>query len=719
MRATDEALIAGTLEGDTGAFAQLVQRYHDAAYGIGLHVLGDSSEAAEVAQEAFIRAWRNLDQLKEPARFPNWLCRIAMNVARTRLAARAAVSRTASLEEVGQMPAPDRSAAENAEEAELVHIVRRLVETLPDDQRLAFTLFYVNGYSYNDLSRMLQLAEGTVKTHLNRARARLKRGFVEMARNAMQQDKPDAEFWRTATGSIGGRVTSAATGEPIEGAAIRLYEVQTWTFARTKSGQGGAWEASELLPGEYSIDASHPDYVDQTFRGRVWGSVRTSCVVRPGQTVRDIDFQLKRGCRVSGKVLAPDGSPLAGAAVGVLSKLARPEAEVRYMGVARGDSDGDGCFSIQSLDQGRYLVAAKGGQKRGMVAEGPKTYYPGTLSMHDAEWIDVAPDRPREGVTIRLAATGAAGLRVRARDEASGHRVGGAEVVLFRRDSLDDLFGGLTDENGVFETALLTRGPWQVTAGGCEKGYPRWSKWVDIEPGQDLVEVEFSLLRGAWFEGRVRTEDGSALPDLGQLSCTFVPEQRGESRGTSVCFSWTEKDERGRRGQEYHLDLSEGPQSEWTRADESGRLSPRCVAPGPVGIMSDFADKAWRVVRVSVGGKPLALHERIQCEPAARVDNVEIVIGTNLGVVAGRVICATDGRPAEGVWVRIERRDEKWFYTLPAEADRSGTFHSVPAGPYTIGIARTEGGPADESSRRQITVEPGQVVHLDLVLPED
>ena len=63
MKRTDEELVQQTLDGDTGAFAELVERYRDAAYGVGLHVLGDAHAAAEVAQDAFLRAWRALGQL--------------------------------------------------------------------------------------------------------------------------------------------------------------------------------------------------------------------------------------------------------------------------------------------------------------------------------------------------------------------------------------------------------------------------------------------------------------------------------------------------------------------------------------------------------------------------------------------------------------------------------------------------------------------------------
>jgi hypothetical protein len=109
----------------------------------------------------------------------------------------------------------------------------------------------------------------------------------------------------------------------------------------------------------------------------------------------------------------------------------------------------------------------------------------------------------------------------------------------------------------------------------------------------------------------------------------------------------------------------------------------------------------------------------LECRPGQAVRSLQVVLGTNLGVVAGRVVSA-DGGPAGGAWVRLERPDDETFFCVPAQTDRSGSFlfHSMAAGPYTLGVARSGRKPIAEGSRREVTVEPGQAVHLDLVLPE-
>ena len=122
MRVGDEELVRRTLEGDTLAFAALVERYRGAAYGVGLHVLGDPHEAAAVAQDTFLQAWRALSQLRDPAKFPAWLCRIAGNLARRRLSARAAAAGAVSLEEVDEMPAQCISPHDRVQASELAAI---------------------------------------------------------------------------------------------------------------------------------------------------------------------------------------------------------------------------------------------------------------------------------------------------------------------------------------------------------------------------------------------------------------------------------------------------------------------------------------------------------------------------------------------------------------------------------------------------------------------
>lgn len=282
-----------TRAGDVQAFAMLVDRYRDAAYGIALHVVGKAGEATEVAQDAFFRAYRCLHQLREPKRFSTWLCRLVMNLARNRADYKRVTPASAPLNDVDEVPDPGSYGSEPAEASEFASPVWQLVQKLSNEERVTFALFYVHGYTERDISEILGVPFGTVKRRLSRGGSRLGREIVQLAKKVISRNKPGAAFWRSATGVATGRVTSAASGVPIEGAEIKLYEPQTAIFIIAKSGPEGIWKAAWLVPGAYSTQARHPDFISQTYGGEFRGELRTSAVVRPGQTVRGIDLQLE------------------------------------------------------------------------------------------------------------------------------------------------------------------------------------------------------------------------------------------------------------------------------------------------------------------------------------------------------------------------------------------------------------------------------------------
>ena len=317
-------------------------------------------------------------------------------------------------------------------------------------------------------------------------------------------------------------------------------------------------------------------------------------------------------------------------------------------------------------------------------------------------------------VLFRLPEAGTAQLRVRVSDAESGHPIGGARVLVIRRDVITDWFTGQTDEEGWFSSEFLTRGPWQITAGAPDQGYARWSNWIDVGAGDGQIETRIALVRGAVFEGRVATEVAQELPSLARLTCTFWPALPHEVDGHPVWCSWD------RDGACYCWTIQEGPQPEMASLDGAGRLLSPPIWPGEVKISAEVADRDWRLTGIHVGQRHLASGEAVECAPGERVDSLKIVLGTNLGIVAGRVLSLADKAPLAGAWVHLHREDEEPIRIRGAETDRTGSFvvHSVPAGPYTVAAGPSFVAGAHESPEREIIVEPGQVVHLDLMLAD-
>jgi RNA polymerase sigma-70 factor (ECF subfamily) len=161
--------------GDTEAFRKLVERHGDRAYGLALRMLGSAAEAEEAAQDAFLRAWRALPGFRGESTFSTWLHRIVVR----RALDRQAVLKTRRAREAPLDEAVERDlAAPGALDPGLQRTLDRLLLDLSDVQRAAVMLYYYEDRSVDEVARMLGLPEGTVKTHLHRARGILRAGWL-------------------------------------------------------------------------------------------------------------------------------------------------------------------------------------------------------------------------------------------------------------------------------------------------------------------------------------------------------------------------------------------------------------------------------------------------------------------------------------------------------------------------------------------------------------
>src|SRR5262245_50870654 len=154
---TDE-LVERARRGDADAFAVLVERHHAAVHRAVRARLGDELDAQEVVQETFVRAWRELPGLREPARFAAWLGRIAQRQAPGPDARSRRPPAPLPIDGF-EVPEPDAHAATAA----TVAAVRAAVGRLPRLDREATALFYLEGYSVAEVAARLRVPPGTVK----------------------------------------------------------------------------------------------------------------------------------------------------------------------------------------------------------------------------------------------------------------------------------------------------------------------------------------------------------------------------------------------------------------------------------------------------------------------------------------------------------------------------------------------------------------------------
>ena len=177
MGRSDEELVEACQAGEASAFDVLVARWEDKIRGAAYRFLGSEEEARDVAQEAFLKAYRALGGFKREARFSSWLYQIATNLCRDRLRrrrTRAAVS-LEELEETGPVIVETRPGAhELLQQRDLARAVRRAVHALSEEQREVVILKEYQGLTFLEIAQSLDLPVSTVKTRLYRGLGQLR-----------------------------------------------------------------------------------------------------------------------------------------------------------------------------------------------------------------------------------------------------------------------------------------------------------------------------------------------------------------------------------------------------------------------------------------------------------------------------------------------------------------------------------------------------------------
>ena len=183
-----DLLVRSAAEGDPDAFGKIVQRFQDMAVGYAFSVLGDFHLAEDAAQEAFIQAYRDLPTLREPASFPSWFRKIIFKQCDrfTRDKRDVAVP----IDSVGEIPSREIGPDRQAEERDLKDKILQAIQDLSEHERTTTSLFYIDGYSYNEIGDFLEVPVTTVKKRLHDARNRLKKRMVEMVRDNLSGNRP-------------------------------------------------------------------------------------------------------------------------------------------------------------------------------------------------------------------------------------------------------------------------------------------------------------------------------------------------------------------------------------------------------------------------------------------------------------------------------------------------------------------------------------------------
>jgi RNA polymerase sigma-70 factor (ECF subfamily) len=191
------AMIASILAGETQLYHELIRPYERSVYMMALSFMKNESDAEDVAQEAFLKAYRSLATFRAEAKFSTWLISITLNEARGRLRKNLSVrveSLDALMDDAGKIsPALLRDwheiPSEAVERGEIRHLLQQAVSSLPEIYRGVFVLRDVQELSVNETAEALQISVPAVKVRLHRARMMLQKQLVPVLRAATPKAK--------------------------------------------------------------------------------------------------------------------------------------------------------------------------------------------------------------------------------------------------------------------------------------------------------------------------------------------------------------------------------------------------------------------------------------------------------------------------------------------------------------------------------------------------
>ena len=198
----DELLLKRAQRGDPEAFEQLMTPLESLIWRVCWHYTGRRGAAEDCAQDAMVRVWRGLNSYRGDCGFESWVYRIAANScldALRRQKREKSVSLEPMKEEGFDPPDPGPGTEAQIMAREDRERLRAAIAGLPEEQRDALVLTQLEGLSYERAAALLQVTEGTVKSRVNRAKARLR----EMLRN--REDHPElspAEFVQQREGRL-------------------------------------------------------------------------------------------------------------------------------------------------------------------------------------------------------------------------------------------------------------------------------------------------------------------------------------------------------------------------------------------------------------------------------------------------------------------------------------------------------------------------------------
>ncbi|MHC4292635.1 MAG: RNA polymerase sigma factor, partial [Planctomycetota bacterium] len=221
--------------GDTAAFEVIVHKYQSLVCAITFSAVGQVEKSEELAQQAFINAWKGLNTLKDLENFKAWLIGITRNVIRTfyRTQKRDIVNNAAAIDGIGDIADRSTEPLEAIITKEQETIVQQSLHQIPEMYREPLVLFYRQQQSTREVAEALDLTEEAVRTRMMRGRKMLKEHLTQMVESTLSHTGPGKAFTTMVVASIAGLTLTGSTATAASGTATGAATTGTATGLAT------------------------------------------------------------------------------------------------------------------------------------------------------------------------------------------------------------------------------------------------------------------------------------------------------------------------------------------------------------------------------------------------------------------------------------------------------------------------------------------------------
>ncbi|MBP7464764.1 MAG: sigma-70 family RNA polymerase sigma factor [Pseudoxanthomonas sp.] len=289
--------------GSHEAYGRIVRACQNTVTAIALAITGDVQASEDIAQEAFLSAWQQLDRLRNSASFLPWLRQITRNLARDWLRAQAQrpLSGEAAEIAIGMAADPSPEPADRLLRGEAEAAAEDIISALPEDSREVLLLFYREGQSSRQVAALLGLSDEAVRKRLSRARASVREDLLQRFGGLARSTAPSAAFALAVAGALAPAAPASATAAVV---GSGVFGAGAGKLGAGGLATGGA--AGGVAGGSLGLIAQamtgHPGFLPGVVAGTIAGGLMSALtwwyLARFCQTPREAE-QVRRFMRLS------------------------------------------------------------------------------------------------------------------------------------------------------------------------------------------------------------------------------------------------------------------------------------------------------------------------------------------------------------------------------------------------------------------------------------